>query len=114
MILDLLQNLLYIDSVKELWEKIKKIFLKKTDWKLNQLNMKSIQVKRGEDNVMVHVCRLKIIWRETDHFWLVENPRSAERGYTLKQRLFTFPMGWNPIYEGVWVQILNCGKKSPT
>ena len=30
--------------------------------------MKSIQVKKGEDSVMVYACCLKGIWREIDHF----------------------------------------------
>ena len=59
---------------------------------------------------MVYAYHLKAIWPEIDHFWPVENPRSVERGYTLKQRLFTFLLGFNLIYEGVRVQILNCEK----
>ena len=35
------------------------------------------------------------------------NPRSEGRDYTLKERLFTFFMGLNPIYEGVRVSIVN-------
>ena len=40
---------IYIDTVKELWEEIKKNCTKQNnDWRLHELNMKSIQVKQGE------------------------------------------------------------------
>ena len=64
-------------------------------------------MRQGEDSIMVYACHLKAIWREIDHFWPVANPQSVERGYALKQRLFTFLMGLNPMYEGVLVPILN-------
>ena len=73
MIPDLLQKILYIDTVKELWEEIKKNCTKQSnDSRLYELNMKSIQVRQGEDSVMVYACRLKAIWREIDHFWPVD------------------------------------------
>ena len=30
--------------------------------------MKSIQLKQGEDSVMVYTCHIKAIWHEIDHF----------------------------------------------
>ena len=64
-------------------------------------------MRQGEDSNMVYACHLKAIWLEIDHFWPVENPRSAERGYTLKQRLFIFLLGLNLMSKVVGVQILN-------
>ena len=62
MIPDLRQNFLYIDTVKEIWKEIKKNCTKKNyDWRLYELNIKSIQVRKGEDSVMVYACRLKAI-----------------------------------------------------
>ena len=66
---------IYIDTIKELWEEINKnCTMQNNDWCLYDLNIKTIQVSEGEDNVMVYVCRLKAIWHEIEHFWPVESP----------------------------------------
>ena len=106
MISDLRQNFLYKDAIKELWEEIKKNFMKQNnDWRLYELNIRSIQVRQGEDHVMVYECRPEAIWREIDHFWPVEDPRSAERIY-FKAQIIYFLMGLNPTYEGLRMLLL--------
>ena len=38
-----------------------KFYKKNNDWRLYELNIKSIQVRKGEDRVMAYACRLKAI-----------------------------------------------------
>ena len=48
-----------------------------------------------------------MIWREIDYLWPTQNLQSVERQYIVKQRLFTFLMGLNDIYENVRSQLLH-------
>ena len=58
---DLRQNFFYIATVKELWEEIKKNCTKQNnDWRLYELNIRSIQVRQGEDSV---IWCMRVVYR---------------------------------------------------
>ena len=102
------RDFLYCSSVKEIWEDIQKYSDEQThDWRIYELNGQASRARQGGDNVIQYSSKLKAIWREIDYLWPTQNPQSVERQYILKQKLFTFLMGLNPIYEAVGNQLLH-------
>ena len=69
--------------------------------------MQASQTRQAGDNVLQYASKQKMIWWEIDYSWPSQNSQSMEQQYILKQRLFTFLMGLNPIYEFVRSQLLH-------
>ena len=55
---------------------------------------------------MKHICELKLIWRQIDHYHLVKDLDSKERAYILKDKLYKFLMDLNQEYEPLVNKIL--------
>ncbi|XP_078434506.1 uncharacterized protein LOC144705610 [Wolffia australiana] len=101
-------DFLYCNTVKEMWDEIQKYSEEQThDWRIYELNAMAAQARQGGDNVLQYSSKLKAMWREIDYLWPTKNPQSVEREYILKQRLLTFLMGLNSVYESVRSQILH-------
>ena len=102
------RDFLYCDTVKELWDDIKKYSEDQThDWRIYEINVQEKTTLQGGDNVLQYLSKLKAIWREMDYLWPTQNPQSVERQYILKQHLFKFFIGLNSVYESVRSQLLH-------
>ena len=102
------RDFLYCGSVNDLWDDIQKYSEEQThDWRIYELNCQASKACQAGDNVLQYSSKLKAVWREIDYLWPTQNPQSVERQYILKQRLFTFLMGLNDIYENVRSQLLH-------
>ena len=77
------------------------------DWRIYDLMVQQTQMKQGDLTVMAYTYKLKGIWTKIEHYWPVGDPKSSDRQYTLKQRVFIFLMGLNSEFEGVRSQILH-------
>ncbi|XP_078435144.1 uncharacterized protein LOC144706347 [Wolffia australiana] len=108
------RDFLYCNTVKELWDEIQRYTAEQShDWRIYELRVLESQARQGTENIRQYSSRLKAIWRETDHLWPTQNPLSVERQYILKQRIFTFLMGLNQVFEAVRSQLLH-REKLPT
>ncbi|XP_078441005.1 uncharacterized protein LOC144710992 [Wolffia australiana] len=103
-----MRDFLYCTTVKELWDEIQKYTSEQSnDWRIYELKVQESMARQGGENIRQYSSRLKAIWREIDYLWPVQNPQSIERQYILKQRIFTFLMGLNPVFESVRSQLLH-------
>ncbi|XP_078447619.1 uncharacterized protein LOC144716375 [Wolffia australiana] len=102
------RDFLYCETVKGLWDEIQRYTAEQShDWQIYELKVQETLARQGSENVRQYSSRLKAIWREIDHLWPTQNPQSVERQYILKQRIFTFLMGLNSVYESVRSQLLH-------
>ena len=108
MITEMEDTFLHVKTVKDIWMEIAKNVSKESnDWQTYDLMVQQTQMKQGDLTVMAYAYKLKGIWTEIDHYWPVGDPKSSDRQYTLKQRVFIFLMELNPEFEGVRSQILH-------
>ena len=108
------RDFLYCNSVKELWDDIQKYSEEHThDWRIYKLTCQVAKARQGGDNLLQYSSKLKALWREIDYLWPTQNPQSMECLYIAKQRMFTFLMGLNDVYENLRSQLLY-QEKRPT
>ena len=108
MITEMEDTFLHVKTVKDIWMEIEKNVSKESnDWRIYDLIVQQTQMKQGDLTVMAYAYKLKGIWTEIDHYWPVGDPKSSDRQYTLKQRVFIFLMGLNSEFERLRSQILH-------